>query len=544
MNLTYKNEQAGLQLHRLMQSITKQYINKYKEHAIDEQKIYIRLLEVLNNLFPRVTDIPNKNWENAKLLYPHIIKILNNDIKIDKLRRANLYQKIGYYNESILCRFADSLKYHEEALKIYQELYQGNHHNIAISFNNVGSAYKDLGETSKGLKYLEEALKMLKALYQGNHHNIATSLNSVGLAYQNLGDISKGLQYLEEALKILQELYKGNHPDIASSLNNIGLAYRDSGYNSKGLKYLKEALKLFQELYRGNHPKVAESFGSIGLTYHKLGNISEGLKYFELALKMEQELYKGNHPDIAISLSNIGFTYHRLGNIFKGLKYFEDALKMYKALYQSNRPYVATSLNNISITYQVSGDTNKTLELKKQAYLMFMQTLSSNYAITKELKNYLEKNAPEFIKNNETREFILQRGDFEEVTLEIKQKIQKNVLNKIYISAAKDKWNSKFSILGNWGVKGYLGDRYLAKQLRALANVKNIEIAKMLCFEAICLGAINSPSKNFTCVKEFAASYPELTNKITNEHPEYFIDGSILRTCINDEEIESIIIFV
>ncbi|WCR56516.1 hypothetical protein [Rickettsia asembonensis] len=168
---------------------------------------------------------------------------------------------------------------------------------------------------------------------------------------------------------------------------------------------------------------------------------------------------------------------------------------------------------------------------------MYEQTLGLDHLDTKRLKIALEEKAPEFIKNNETREFILQRGDFEEVTLEIKQKIQKNVLNKIYISAAKDKWNSKFSILGNWGVKGYLGDRYLAKQLRALANVKNIEIAKMLCFEAICLGAINSLSKNFACVKEFARAYPELTNKITNEHPEYFIDGSILQACINDKEI-------
>ncbi|WP_392505841.1 hypothetical protein ACE5D9_05505 [Rickettsia sp. 2024-CO-Wats] len=86
-------------------------------------------------------------------------------------------------------------------------------------------------------------------------------------------------------------------------------------------------------------------------------------------------------------------------------------------------------------------------------------------------------------------------------------------------------------------MKGYLGDRYLAKQLGVLSDLKNIEIAKMLYFEAICLGAINSSSKNFTCVKEFVRAYPELTNKITNEHPEYFIAGSILRVCVNDEAI-------
>ncbi|AXU06016.1 hypothetical protein [Rickettsia argasii] len=73
--------------------------------------------------------------------------------------------------------------------------------------------------------------------------------------------------------------------------------------------------------------------------------------------------------------------------------------------------------------------------------------------INVERQIYIKKWVIIFIKNNETREFILQRGDFEEVTLEMKQKIQKNVLNKIYINADKDKRNSKFSILGNWGRK-------------------------------------------------------------------------------------------
>lgn len=125
MNLTYKNEQAGLQLHRLMQSITKQYINKYKEHAIDEQKIYIRLLEVLNNLFPRATNELNEDWESAKMLYPHVIKILRNNVKIDKSIRVNLVKKINRYMLfEIADLLKDSLKYQGEVLKISQGLCQ------------------------------------------------------------------------------------------------------------------------------------------------------------------------------------------------------------------------------------------------------------------------------------------------------------------------------------------------------------------------------------------------------------------------------------
>lgn len=207
MNLTYQNGQAGLQLHRLVQSTVKRYVDKHKEHAIDEKEIYIKLLEVLDNLFPRVTNVPNKNWENAKLLYPHIIKILSDDnIKIDELRKANLYKKLGYYNEHVLCKLEDSLKYHKEALEIYQALYQGNHSFIAQSLDQVGIIYSKLGNVKEELKYLKEALRMLKKLYPINRLAIAASLNNVGIAYTNLGNFSKALEYLKKALKIEKEL--------------------------------------------------------------------------------------------------------------------------------------------------------------------------------------------------------------------------------------------------------------------------------------------------------------------------------------------------
>nr|WP_037230956.1 tetratricopeptide repeat protein [Rickettsia monacensis] len=61
---------------------------------------------------------------------------------MDKFRKVNLYKKLGYYNESVLYKLKDSLKYHKEALKIFQELYQSNHPDIAASLNNVGLAYR------------------------------------------------------------------------------------------------------------------------------------------------------------------------------------------------------------------------------------------------------------------------------------------------------------------------------------------------------------------------------------------------------------------
>ncbi|ASX28271.1 hypothetical protein BA173_05610 [Rickettsia sp. MEAM1 (Bemisia tabaci)] len=429
MKLIYQDGQAGLQLHGLVQFAVKRYVDRHQEHAIDKKEVFVRLIEVLDNLFPSVTNEPSKDWENAKLIYPHVIKILN----IHKLSKASLYKKVGYYNDHILYKFKESLEYHEEALKKYRVLYSGNHPYIVISLKNIG------------------------------------------IAYQKLGQFSKALEYLEEALKIRQALYQADHPDIANSLNNVGLVYKD------------------------------------------LDNISKGLEYFKKALEMKQKLYQIDHPTIITSLNNVNTVYDKLNHISKELRYKEEAFRMIKILYKGNHHYIILSFIDIGTVYRKLGDISKAKELHKQAYLMYVQTLGLKHSHTKNLESYIKIISPEFIKNNETREFILQRRDFEEVTLEVKQKIQKKVLNKIYTNAAKGKWSTgKFFIrfLGNWGVKGYLCDKYLAKQLRDLSSTKNIETAKMLYFEAVCLGAINHPNKDFICAVEFTKAYPELTQKL------------------------------
>jgi tetratricopeptide (TPR) repeat protein len=373
MNLIYQNEQAGLQLHRLVQSTVKRYVKKHTEFVTYEQKVRAALIEVLDNLLPQLTAVPNKDWENAKLLYPHIIKILSDDIEIDKFRRANLYKKLGYYNEHVLCKFEDSLKYHKEALEIYQALYQGNHPFIAQSLDNVGIIYSKLGNVKEELKYLKEALRMSKKLYPINRLDIAATLNNVGIAYMNSGNFSKALEYLKKALKIGKELHKGDHSLIASSLSNIGEIYIDLGDIFKALIYYKEALKIFQELPCSDPSSIAMILNNIGRVYRILGNFSESLKYLKEALNILQNLYKHPNPRISTVLGNIGLAYQGLGDISEGLKYLKEALKINQELYQGNHSSIANFLNNIGSAYQDLGDISEGLKYQEAALEMLQE---------------------------------------------------------------------------------------------------------------------------------------------------------------------------
>lgn len=353
------------------------------------------------------------------------------------------------------------------------------------------------------------------------------------------------LFYIQAGKILIENKASIKKENEASLYNKLGLYYHHVLCNFKqALDYFEKALTIRKELYKGqNHPDLAESLYNICFGYKDTGNDKKWLESAELSLKMRQELYQNNHSYTANSLNIIGFAHFRLGNSKESLTYLEKALKMRQALYQGNHPDIANSLISISNTYGKLGDAHKDKELTIQAYFMRVQTLGLDHPDTQSLKIYLEKNALEFIKNNEAREFILHRGSLDENIMLIKQAIQNKFLNKIQLTQEEKFWSTPHfqlnpSILKSPQIHKNIFETKLWQYLGDLATPKNLEIAKMLYFEAINLRILAmTGEKNYSCAIAFAKKYPELINKIALEHPEYFVDGSIVRQCVSDGAI-------
>ncbi len=459
----------------------------------------------------------------------------------------------------------------EKALKMWQALYPDNNSDVACSLNNVGLAYKALGgavNVKKGLEYQEASLKMWQKLHPGSHIDVATSLNNVGRAYEALGgegNVKKGLEHLEESLKMIQELFPGNHPDVAISLDNVGVAYKGLGGEEnvkKGRKYQEASMKMWEELFSGNRPDVAISLDNLGRAYEALGgvkNVKRGPQYLEASLNMRPALYPGNRPDVAVAFDVVGRTYEALGetkNLIERLQYLEVSLKMVQALFFVNHASVAILLSNVGLAYR-QFDVDKALEYLKQAYGINSSIFNEDYTRTKEIKSAIESLQPDFFLNQgseqsclggnrvgpECRWILTSRQTMNDELLTLKQGIQESILNKIVNAAENYGWTNIGWFGSDWGVKGYLGKDYLKKALKELGSENaNIETAQMLCFESMNLGIMKSAKKPYSIVQEFTRNNPELVKKIAIEHPEFFVDGSIVESCVkampNDKAFE------
>ncbi|XP_035681468.1 kinesin light chain 1-like [Branchiostoma floridae] len=177
-------------------------------------------------------------------------------------------------------------------------------------------------DDKKAVSYYEQSLQMNRSIYGEDtaHPDIAMSLNNLGNTFADLGDHRKAISYNEQPLKMNRRIYGMDtaHPHIASSLNSLGDAWSDLGDYTKAFSYYEQALQMKRSIYGEDtpHPEIANSFNNLGTACCKIGDHRKAVRYFEQSLQMERSVYgeQTAHPDIGGSLNNLGVAWDNLND--------------------------------------------------------------------------------------------------------------------------------------------------------------------------------------------------------------------------------------
>ncbi|RIK77659.1 hypothetical protein DCC62_09135 [candidate division KSB1 bacterium] len=97
------------------------------------------------------------------------------------------------------------------------------------------------------------ALAIGRAVYGDNHPSVARKLNNLGRAWKALGERQKAVGYYEQALAIDRAVYGDGHPSVARELNNLGAVYFALGKKQKAKKYFQSAHAIFSQFFGPEH---------------------------------------------------------------------------------------------------------------------------------------------------------------------------------------------------------------------------------------------------------------------------------------------------
>ena len=147
-------------IHRLIQRVTLAHLPEVDRHGrIDEA------VELLAGLFPYFGDEPTE-WPRSAQLLTHAQVLLGHirGMQLSSPALSNLLDRMGSYlwGRGLDLRFARKL--HEQALAMRQQLYEGDHSDVAISLQVLAMDLGTLGEYKRARELHDQALAMNERL--------------------------------------------------------------------------------------------------------------------------------------------------------------------------------------------------------------------------------------------------------------------------------------------------------------------------------------------------------------------------------------------
>jgi CHAT domain-containing protein/tetratricopeptide (TPR) repeat protein len=227
----------------------------------------------------------------------------------------------------------------------------------AVTLNNLGHIYSELGEMRKALMHLFEALGIERRL--ADRSGEAATLNNIGQTYSYASEHGKALEAYEQALAI--EVDAGANRELVATLNNTGAEYAANGERWKALGCYEQALTLDDQAT--DVRTVAGLQNNIGQLYAELGDTRKALEVFKRALLLEETVDDGV-PEAA-TLNNIGQVYASNGDRGRAIEYYERALRIEPACGASRGR--AATLDNVAQIHSVLGDVKVAVESYQEA---------------------------------------------------------------------------------------------------------------------------------------------------------------------------------
>lgn len=206
---------------------------------------------------------------------------------------------------------------------------------IALSKNNLGIVYRDLGQFEKAKTLSEESLLDAK-----DERALASAYNNIGACNRSLGDYEAALTAYLKALTIYEN--ENAVVEQATVINNIGMVYSYLGMNSKAVENHLTAIQIFEK--ENNQKGMSDAYNNIAILYANDGELENALNYFKISLAIEKSLK--SQKGIAESTNNVGAVFYYLQEIDSALVYFNQSASIEKAI--GNLAGVGASYNNIA----------------------------------------------------------------------------------------------------------------------------------------------------------------------------------------------------
>jgi len=257
-----------------------------------------------------------------------------NAADVDVTRLGMTYPDAGVYVLYLRQHPREWIGWLEIALDAARRLQDREGEGVALG--NLGTAYKNLGETRRAIQFHEQYLAIARGL--GDRRGEGVALGNLGLAYAALGETRRAIQFYEERLTIAREI--GDHRGEGAVLGNLGLAYAALGETRRAIEFYEQRLCMAREI--GDRGGEGNVLGNLGNAYATLGETRRAIHFFEQALLIDREI--GDRRGEGTDLWNMSLALDQLGERAQAIQHAEQALSIFEQIEDPYAPKARAKL--------------------------------------------------------------------------------------------------------------------------------------------------------------------------------------------------------
>jgi tetratricopeptide (TPR) repeat protein len=237
------------------------------------------------------------------------------------------YPDVGVYVLNLRLHSREWIRWLEIALAAARRLQHREGEGVALG--NLGTAYKNLGETRRAIQFHEQHLAIAREI--GDRRGEGIALGSLGTAYHLLGETHSAIEFYEQRLTIAREI--SDRRGEGAVLGNLGIAYTNLGETRRAIQFQEQYLAIAREI--GDRRGEGNALGNLGSAYKNLGKTRRAIQFFKQALLIDREI--GDRRGEGSDLWNMSLTLDQLGERAQAIQHAEEALTIFE---QIEAPYV------------------------------------------------------------------------------------------------------------------------------------------------------------------------------------------------------------
>lgn len=268
-----------------------------------------------------------------------------------ELGKMNVDVGIAYYVAAYAylgtSKYPEALSHFETSIAILDSVLDENDIRFAEAYEGFSQYYDELGDYDKRIELLHKVLSIRQQNPDKQVAQVAITYSNLGLAYRDKGHNRKATEYLtcavEHQLRHVGEL----HPHTALMYNNLGLSFFYGGDNQRALDNYRKCLSIYASL-GGDNPRAAYAQNNIAMSYRLEKNFKAALDHGIRSRDLFAGSLGADHPTVAGIVNNLGRTYFDMGNYRKAEESFRSALGMWRSKLGDKHPLVAQSFYNLS----------------------------------------------------------------------------------------------------------------------------------------------------------------------------------------------------